>query len=102
METYMRFEYGNEATISELGRTKRSSHKAGKIGRADLGALVVRSSEGVEFNIGTGFTDAERAAIWNDRSHYLGKLAKFKFFPVGIKGAPRHPAWLGFRSELDL
>ncbi len=98
-----RMHNGNEATVSELGRTKRSSHQANKSGRGDLGALVVRIPEsGIEFNIGTGFSDAERATIWDDRDNYLGKLAKFKFFPVGVKEAPRHPVWLGLRDAKDL
>ncbi len=91
----------NAATISELGRTKRSSHQAGKSGRGDLGALVCRTGTGVEFNIGTGFNDSERAAIWDDRSKFLGRLAKYKFFPVGIKEAPRHPVFLGWRDRRD-
>ena len=97
-----RMHNGNEATVSELGRTKRSSHKAGKSGRGDLGALVVRSSEGVTFNIGTGLSDTERASIWNNRGRYLGQLAKYKYFPVGVKEAPRHPVFLGWRDLIDL
>lgn len=92
----------NEAVISELGRTKRSSHKAGKSGRGDLGALVVRSDSGIEFNIGTGFNDAERNAVWQNRDHYLGKFAKYKFFPVGVKEAPRHPVFIGWRDKVDM
>jgi len=92
----------NAATISELGRTKRSSHQAGKSGRGDLGALVCRTDEGVEFNVGTGFNDSERAAIWADRDQFLGRLAKYKFFPVGVKEAPRHPVFLGWRDRSDL
>ena len=97
-----RMHNGNEAVTSELGRTKRSSHKAGKRGRGDLGALVCRSSEGVEFSIGTGFNDAEREAFWANRDQFLGKFAKFKFFPVGVKEAPRHPVFLGWRDEKDM
>lgn len=97
-----RMHNGNEATRNELGRTKRSSHKAGKSGRGDLGALVCRTSEGVEFNIGTGFTDSERERIWLARDQFLGRLAKFKFFPVGVKEAPRHPVFLGWRDGRDL
>lgn len=97
-----RMHNGNEATVSELGRTKRSSHKAGKSGRGDLGALVVRNAEGVTFNIGTGFDDSERLTVWANRSDYLGKIAKFKFFPVGVKEAPRHPVFLGWRDSSDL
>lgn len=92
----------NAATISELGRTKRSSHQAGKSGRGDLGALVCRTDEGVDFNVGTGFNDSERAAIWADRDQFLGRLAKYKFFPVGVKEAPRHPVFLGWRDRSDV
>jgi DNA ligase-1 len=97
-----RMHNGNEATISELGRTKRSSHKANKSGRGDLGALVCRLPSGIEFNIGTGFTDDERAAIWKDRDSFIGRLAKFKSFPIGGKDAPRHPVFLGWRHSDDL
>ncbi len=95
-----RMHNGNEATVNELGRTKRSSHKAGKTGRGDLGALVVRFGE-VEFSIGTGFTDDERNAIWMAQDKYHGRLAKFKYFPVGVKDAPRHPVFLGWRDRSD-
>jgi DNA ligase-1 len=96
-----RMHNGNEATVSELGRTKRSSHKANKSGRGDLGALVCRLPSGVEFNIGTGFTDDDRATIWADRDNLVGRLAKFKSFPIGGKEAPRHPVFLGWRDERD-
>ena len=92
----------NEATISELGRTKRSSHKAGKVGRGDLGALLLRNGDGVEFACGTGFSDDERAAIWAAQSAHLGKLAKIKAFPVGGYDAPRHPVFLGWRDRRDV
>lgn len=97
-----RMHNGNEATVSELGRTKRSSHRAGKTGRGDLGALLCRTSEGVEFSIGTGFCDSERAAIWEHRDKYLNQYAKFKYFPVGVKEAPRHPVFLGWRDVRDM
>ena len=97
-----RMHNGNEATVSELGRTKRSSHKANKSGRGDLGALVCLLPSGVEFNIGTGFDDNQRSAIWHDRDQYLGQLAKFKYFPVGVKEAPRHPVFLGWRDRVDM
>lgn len=92
----------NAATISELGRTKRSSHKSGKSGRGDLGALVCRTPEGVVFNIGTGFADDERAVVWDNSVEYLGRLAKYKYFPVGVKEAPRHPVFLGWRDRRDV
>lgn len=92
---------GNEATINELGRTKRSSHKENLVGRDDLGALIVRFGD-IEFNIGTGFTDDERNEIWANRNKYLGKIVKFKYFPIGMKDAPRHPVYEGVRDSIDL
>lgn len=92
---------GNIATVNELGRTKRSSHRAGKSGRGDLGALVCRFGD-IEFNIGTGFTDSDRAAIWENQSDYLGKLVSFNHFPIGVKDKPRHPAFKGLRDPIDL
>lgn len=97
-----RMHNANQATVSETGHTKRSSHKANKHGRGDLGALVVRGMDGVEFNIGTGFTDADREKIWSNRERLLGQLVKFKYFPVGVKEAPRHPVFLGFRDRRDM
>lgn len=89
---------GNEADRDNLGRTKRSTAKGGKTGKGTMGALVVRDlTTGVEFNIGTGFTAADRAAEWKP-----GEIVKYKFFPVGVKDKPRHPVYLGRRSKLDL
>lgn len=97
-----RMHNGNEATTDELGRTKRSSHKANKTGRGDLGALLLRNSEGVEFSCGTGFTDLQRSEIWANQDNYLGQLAKYKHFEIGSKDSPRFPVFIGFRSKLDM
>lgn len=96
-----RMHNANVATTDELGRTKRSSHQENKVGRDDLGALILASDAGT-FNCGTGFTDADRAEIWANRGSYIGKLAKVKHFEVGAKTLPRFPVFLGWRSEEDL
>ena len=93
---------GNEATTNELGRTKRSSHAAGKSGLGDLGALVLQG-DGFTFNCGTGFDDATRKALWAIRDNGLvGRVAKIKHFEIGAKTAPRHPVFLGFRDARDM
>lgn len=97
-----RMHNGNLATTDALGHTKRSSHKENKTGRGDLGALICVTKDGIEFSVGSGFTDEQRAEIWANRAKYLGKLAKIKSFPIGVKTAPRFPVFLGFRSEIDL
>jgi DNA ligase-1 len=96
-----RMHNGNEAVIDELGHTKRSSHAANKSGLGDLGALIAVHN-GVEFDIGTGFDAETRREIWDNRESYVGRLAKFKHFPVGAKDKPRHPVFLGWRHPIDL
>ena len=44
-----------------FGPTERSSHKENKSGRGDLGALILTTEDGLEFNCGTGFDDATDA-----------------------------------------
>lgn len=97
-----RMHNGNEAFTNELGRTARTSHQENKIGRGDLGALVCLTSEGVEFRVGTGFDDSQREEIWFNAAYYRGKLAKIKYFAIGMKDAPRHPVFLGWRDERDM
>ena len=91
----------NEATTSELGRTKRSSHKANKVPKGRLGALVLKYGD-TTFNCGTGFNDAERERIWAERESYLGMLAKIKYFAHGIKDVPKLSSFLGIRDERDM
>jgi DNA ligase-1 len=94
---------GNAAETNELGRTKRSTAQAGLVGKSSLGAFLVRDCvSGVEFSIGTGLTALQRGVFWQRRDEYVGKLVKYKFFPVGVKVAPRHPVFLGMRDARDM
>jgi DNA ligase-1 len=91
----------NEATISELGRTKRSSHKENKSGKGTMGALHVRDiKSGVEFHIGTGFTAEDRVAMW--MAPPIGKIVSYNHFPIGVVDKPRHPSFKGFRDARDM
>lgn len=103
----------NEATLDNLGHTKRSSAKAGKVGTGKLGALVCRLEDGTEFEIGSGFTDSERLSLWYRATVnsalsglgalLIGKQVKFKHQPPpggrqpGEK--PRFPVFLGWRED---
>jgi DNA ligase-1 len=93
----------NEATRDAFGRTERSSHKAGKVGKGTLGALVVESEKWTDtFEIGTGFTAHDREVMWAMREKLLGRKVKFKHFAHGAKDRPRHPVYLTLRLEEDL
>lgn len=96
---------GNEAMKDNLGRTKRSSSKANKSGKGRMGTLMVRDiHHGWEFEIGTGFNDADKQWWWEQ--HTAGKatslLVKYKYFPVGMQDKPRHPVFLTLRDARDL
>ena len=96
-----RMHNANEATTDALGHTARSSHQENKHGRGDLGALLC-DFDGQPVSIGTGFTDALRKEIWDNQPLHVGLTVKFKYFDYGIKDAPRHPVFLGWRSKIDL
>ncbi len=111
----------NEAKKDAFGRTERSSHKANKIPKGCLGGFEVEDIvTGQRFNIGTGFTQAQREelwALWHEPGSsseawpdgvpvlgrwLRGRIAKYKHFPVGEKDLPRFPVFLGFRDESDM
>jgi len=101
----------NEKTVNEKGRSKRSTHAAGKVGKGTLGAFVgcmvpplgkSLSSTAQTFNVGTGMTAEFRAWAWANQDKCLNKIGKFKHFDHGTVDAPRHPVWLGFRDKRDM
>lgn len=96
-----RLHNANEATTNALGHTERSSHKANMIGRGDLGALICKFGDDT-VNVGSGFTDEDRAEIWANRAKYLGKLARVKHQPAGAKDKLRFPVFTGWRDRNDL
>ena len=84
---------------------KRSSKKEGKTAGGTLGALVVEDLKThVAFEIGTGFTEEERASLWGDfnSGSLIGSIVKYKYFPTGSKDKPRFPTFLGFRDKRDM
>lgn len=104
----------NEAEKDNLGRTKRSSAKAGKVGKGTTGALTCRMlSDGVEFEVGTGFSAKLRQDMWDARGQFKdvrGATIKVKSQAdpdPSVEGrqtgkAPRIPVFLGFRNvEVD-
>lgn len=103
LEVIEEMENTNAAKTNELGRTARSSAKAGLVGKSRAGGFrVVDIQSKVEFNIGTGLNDEDKEWYWKKRKKVIGKIIKYKYFPVGVKDAPRHPVYLGGREEWDL
>ena len=93
----------NEKKVNELGRGQRSSHKENKVPKGTLGALVCKDkTTGIQFNIGTGFTDQVRDQLWKYKAGLIGQVVKYKYFDIGVKDAPRHPVYLGMRDSTDM
>ena len=90
----------NEAKTNELGYTERSSCKENLIPMNTLGSLVLKYGD-TEFRCGTGFSDAQRKEIWENKESYLGKLASIRYMSVGSKDLPRVPSFLGWRDVDD-
>lgn len=116
-----RFHNSNEQERDERGYAKRSHAKAGKVGTDTLGALIGRigvradgslipagesisENEFVDFEIGTGYTDTERASLWARRdTDLIGSVHTFKFQGLTPdERKPRFPVWKGERHALDL
>ena len=109
LDTYEQQENTNKKTLNELGKMKRSSHKAGKVGKGTLGGFTVQMFRGGgplgdEFNIGTGIglTEKYRQELWAIKNKLAGKVIKFRYQKIGTKDAPRQPIFLGFRNTKDL
>ena len=112
----------NEATKNALGHTQRTSHQENLVPLNTMGALIVRDVKtGVEFNIGTGFDDAERLWWWNEfhKQHLWmsgrmnnggwshdcldpSTVVKYKYFAQGSKDKPRFPTYISIRHPDDL
>lgn len=93
----------NAAQLDPLGRTKRSSAKAGLRPTGMLGALTVKdTASGQVFDIGTGFDEKLRRELWLMRLELPLRVVKYKFFAGGDYEKPRFPVFIGFRDRIDL
>ena len=71
------------------------AHEPGKGKYAGkLGALRVRTEEGREFSVGSGFTDAQR-----ESPPPVGTVITYRFRGLTAKGMPRFPSFLRIRRD---
>ena len=97
----------NEATVSPLGYTARSAHKANLVAKDYLGAFQVRLRKNpeVRFSIGVlkGYTLEDRRQMLREIDSYIGRIIKFTHQGyAGGYDAPRTPVGIGFRDPIDL
>lgn len=106
----------NEATINELGKTKRSSHKENKVPNGMLGNITgylledlidvsgkVIQNKGEQVTISAGdMKHTERKFYFDNPNEIIGKIAKFSYFAYGMKDTVRMPQFKTIRSERDM
>lgn len=94
----------NEATVDELGLTKRSTHKANKVAAGTLGKMFGKDIHtGVDVVIGPGkMTAAEKHFVWNNQKQFLNKISKYRYSPYGVKDLPRFPRHIVWRDPMDI
>lgn len=68
-----------------------------------LGAMKCRlAGVGVEFEVGSGYSDALRDDIWANTKELMASIVVFKYFELTDDGVPRFPVFKGFRSKDDV
>lgn len=100
----------NEAFVDELGRTKRSTHQEGLVGKGMLGSYIVENpkykdanGKNIPFRVSCGsMTMEERENRWNSRDNELGDFITYKFFDFGIVDVPRSAIYKCHRPHFDL
>jgi len=94
----------NEATISETGRTKRSSHKAGKTnGKGMIGTILAWSAEFGNIEIGPGEANHDlRKRMHEHPEDYIGQIAQYTFQRKGTLNKPRSPIFRRLRHPDDM
>jgi len=94
----------NTAERDELGRTKRSTAKAGQVKSGLLGTLISQDVRtGAEMRISPGrLTREQREYYMKHPKELVGKLINYRSFEYGVKDAPRFANFQSFRDPATL
>lgn len=109
----------NEAKKNELGKTARSTHKAGKVGKNNLGGYTLKTrrrtpgspywelygtGQEVIFNCGASanMTEGGRRELWAVKDTLLGKVVTFEYQLKGGVMRPQLPTFKGFRDRAEI
>ena len=106
----------NEAKTNTLGRTERSSAKAGMVPNGEVGSIqgtlvkdiVVNGGAltipaGTLVTAGSGkMTEVEAAHFWTHQDEIVGHFAKVKTMLYGVKDLPRFPTFESLRLKQDM
>lgn len=107
----------NEAKKNTLGKTERSSAKAGKVKNGKVGAVVgdvvkdvlcpfsgrVLFPKGMSITAGAGrMKDSEAKAFFENQALIVGQIAKIKHLAYGVMDQPRMATFECLRDPVDM
>ena len=88
--TLLKVKSFQDAEARVVGHLPGAGRHAGR-----LGALEIEMANGTRFSVGTGFSDAERAA-----PPPLGAVITFRYQELSEGGVPRFPTYVGVRDDV--
>lgn len=94
----------NEAKTNSLGRTERSTSKAGLIGKGMIGTLICRDVEtGATIRVGAGCMNHTQRVDWFiNQNEIVGHPIKYRSLDTGVLNAPRQARFITRRPLSDL
>lgn len=107
----------NEAKKNALGRTERSSAKAGMVANGQIGSIQgvmladfrdpftgkLLFPKGLPVTVGSGeMTVAEAEHYFKNQKEIVGHIVKFKHMTHGVKDKPRFPTYMSHRLPQDM
>jgi DNA ligase-1 len=92
---WMKLKPSDTADLVVVGAYEGEDKNAGK-----LGGITVRYGHKL-VNVGTGFSDEQRAEFWPNFEPLLGRVVEVEFMEETDGGSLRHPVFKGFRYDKD-
>jgi DNA ligase-1 len=95
----------NETSRNAFGLTERASTSSNKVETSLLGGFLVKDLKtGAVFRIGggKGLTERLRSELYKKGDDLKGLVVRYTSMNYGVKDAPRHPQFRGFRDKIDL
>lgn len=105
LEIIEEMENTNPQELDNFGRSRRSGHKAGMIGKGRMGAVLLKSKKFEKtftVGMGKGLTHDLRQYIWDHKEEFLGEFLTYTYQEIGVKDRPRLPKWKAIRARRDM